>query len=118
MGLRLLLLLDQEANFFGGDYGSDCEASLEFVQLGREYVVGGKRCVEGSDFVKDKISEVAEGEDGLCVTVAEEEGDTDALDEEVERFIHVVGEGDGYFVVWSNRREVWDVMESPRAIEI
>ena len=61
---------------------------------------------------------MAEGEDGLCLTVAEEEGHTDALDEEVERFIHVVGEGDGYFVVWSNRREVWDVMEAPRAIEV
>ena len=52
------------------------------------------------------------------MTVAEEEGDTDALDEEVERFIHVVGEGNGYFVMWSNRREVGDVMEAPRAIEI
>ena len=52
------------------------------------------------------------------MTVAEEEGDTDALDEEGERFIHVVGEGDGYFVVWSNRREVGDVMEASRAVEI
>ena len=61
---------------------------------------------------------MVEGEDGLCLTVAEEEGDADALDEEVERFIHVVGEGDGYLVMWSNRREVGDVMEAPRAIEI
>ncbi len=61
---------------------------------------------------------MAEGEDGLCLTVAKEEGDTDALDEEVEQFIHVVGEGDGYFVVWCNRREVGDVVEAPRAIEI
>ena len=61
---------------------------------------------------------MAEGEDGLCLMVAEEEGDTDALDEDVERFIHVVGEGDGYFVVWCNRREVRDVVEAPRAVEI
>jgi hypothetical protein len=61
---------------------------------------------------------VAEGEDGLCLMIAKEEGDTDALDEEVDRFIHVVGEGDGYFVVWCNRREVGDVAESPRAVKI
>jgi len=61
---------------------------------------------------------VAEGEDGLCLTVAEEEVDTDAFDEEVERFIHVVGEGDGYFVMSCSRREVEDVMEASRAIEI
>ena len=52
------------------------------------------------------------------MTVAEEEGDTDALDEDVERFTHVVSEGDGYFVVWCNRREVGDVMEASRAVEI
>ena len=52
------------------------------------------------------------------MTVAEEEGDTDALDEEGERFIHVVGEGDGYFVMWCSRREVGDVVEASRAVEI
>ena len=61
---------------------------------------------------------MAEGEDGLCLTVAEEEVDTDALDEEVERFIHVVGEGDGYFVMWCSRREVGDVVEASRAVKI
>ncbi len=82
--LRLLLLFGRKANFFGGDEGSDCKASFEFVQLGRELVVGGERCIEGSDLIEDKISKVVEGEDGLCLTVAEEEGDTDVLDEEVE----------------------------------
>ena len=61
---------------------------------------------------------MAEGEDGFCLTVAEEEVDTDAFDEEVERFIHVVGEGDGYFVMRCSGREVGDVMEASRAVEI
>ena len=52
------------------------------------------------------------------MTVAEEEVDTDAFDEEVERFIHVVGEGDEYFVMRYSRREVGDVMEASRAVEI
>ncbi len=60
---------------------------------------GGKCGVEGSDFVKDEVSEVAEGEDGLHLAFAQEEGDTDALNKEVERLIHVVGERDGDFKV-------------------
>ena len=52
------------------------------------------------------------------MTVAEEEVDTDAFDEEVEQFIHVVGEGDGYFVMWCSRKEVGDVVEVSRVIEI
>ncbi len=46
--------------------------------------MGGKRGVEQSDFVEDEISKVAEGEDGLNLAVAQEEGDTDALNKEVE----------------------------------
>ena len=61
---------------------------------------------------------MAEGEDGLYLTVAEEEVDTDAFDEEVERFIHIVGEGNGYFVMWCSRREVGDVVKVSRAVEI
>ncbi len=61
---------------------------------------------------------MAEGEDGLCLMVAKEEVDTDAFDEEVEQFIHVIGEGDRYVVMWCSRREVGDVMEASRAIEI
>ncbi len=61
--------------------------------------MGGKRGVEGSDFIEDEISEVVEGEDGLHLAVAQEEGDTDALNKEVERLIHVVGERDGDFKV-------------------
>ncbi len=46
--------------------------------------MGGKRGVERSDFVEDEISKVAEGEDGLHLAFAQEEGDTGALDKEVE----------------------------------
>ena len=61
--------------------------------------MGGKCGVEGSDFIEDEVSEVAEGVDGLHLAVSQEEGDTDALDKEVERLIHVVGERDGDFKV-------------------
>ncbi len=56
----------------------------ELVQIGREWVVGGKHGVEQSDFIEDEISKVAEGEDGFHLAVAQEEGDTDALDNQVE----------------------------------
>ncbi len=88
-----------ESKLFCGDEGANGEACSELVQIGREWVVGGKRGVEGSDFVEDEVSEVAEGEDGLHLAVAQEEGDTDALDKEVERLINVIGERDGDFKV-------------------
>ncbi len=93
------LLLGGKANFFHGDEGANGKACSELVQIGREWVVGGKRGVEGSDFVEDEVSKVAEGEDGLHLAVAQEEGDTDALNKEVQRLIHVVGERDGDFKV-------------------
>ncbi len=93
------LLLGQKENFFCGDERANGKACSELVQIGREWVVGRKHGVEGSDFVEDEISEVAEGEDGLNLAVAQEEGDTDALDKEVERLIHFVGERDGDFKV-------------------
>ncbi len=46
--------------------------------------MGGKPGVEQSDYVEDEISKVVEGEDGLHLAVAQEEGYTDALDKEVE----------------------------------
>ena len=88
-----------KSKLFCGDEGANGEVCSELVQIGREWVMGGKGGVEGSDFVEDKISEVVEGENGLHLAVAQEESDTDALDEEVERLIHVVGEGDGDFKV-------------------
>jgi hypothetical protein len=54
------------------------------VQIRREWIMGGKQGVEQSDFVEDEISKVVEGEDGLHLAVAQEEGDTDALNKEVE----------------------------------
>ncbi len=70
--------------FFCGDEGTNGKACSELVQIGREWVVGGERGVEGFDFVEDEISEVVEGEDGLHLAVTQEEGDTDALNKEVE----------------------------------
>ncbi len=93
------LLLSGKANFFCGDEGANGEACSELVQIGREWVGGGKWGVEGSDFVEDDVSKVAEGEDGLHLVVAQEEGDTDALDKEVARLIYVIGERDGDFKV-------------------
>jgi hypothetical protein len=103
------LLLGEKPNFFCGDEGTNGKACSELVQIRKEWVVGGKRGVEQSDFVEDEISKVAEGEDGLHLAVAQEEGDTDTLDKEVEWFIHVVNERDGDFKVRCNRREVGDV---------
>ncbi len=71
-------------NFFHGDEGANGEACSELVQIRREWVVGGKCGVDPSDFVEDEISKVAEGEDGLHLAVAQEEGDTDALNKKVE----------------------------------
>ena len=61
--------------------------------------MGGKCGVEGSDFIEDEVSKVVEGENGFHLVVAQEEGDTDALDKEVERLIHVNGERDVDFKV-------------------
>jgi hypothetical protein len=55
------LLLGGKANFFRGDEGANCEACSELVQIGREWVMGWKRGVEGSDFIEDEVSKVAEG---------------------------------------------------------
>jgi hypothetical protein len=69
---------------FRGDEGTNGKACSELVRIGREWNVGGKRGVERSDFFEDEISKVAEGENGLHLAFSQEEGDTDALDKEVE----------------------------------
>ncbi len=78
------LLLCGKPNFFCGDEGTNGKSCSELVQTRREWVVGGERGVEQSDFVEDEIFKVVEGEDDLHLAVAQEESDTDALDEEVE----------------------------------
>jgi hypothetical protein len=78
------LLLGGKPNFFCEDEGTNGKACSELFQIGREWVMGGNCGVEQSNFVEDEISKVAEGEDGLHPAVAQEEGDTYALDKEVE----------------------------------
>ncbi len=78
------LLLGGKPNFFCEDKGTNGKACSELVRIEREWIVGGTRGVEQSDFIEDEISKVAEGEDGLHLAVAQEKGDTDALDKEVE----------------------------------
>jgi hypothetical protein len=80
----VVAVVGRKTDFFCGDEGTNGEACSELVQIRREWVVGGKGGVEQSDFVEDEISEVVEGEDGLHLAVAQEEGDTDAFDKEVE----------------------------------
>jgi len=59
---------------------------------------------------------VAKGKDVVLATFAEEKGDTNALDEEVQRLLHIVGEGKGDTEVAGDGREVGDGVEGAGAI--
>ncbi len=67
--------------------------------------------MEGFNGIEDKVTEVTKGEYDFKLLVTMEEGDTDAFNEELQRFIHVVGEWDGNFEVLGNRRKVGDAVE-------
>jgi len=60
---------------------------------------------------------VAKGKDVVLATFAEEKGDTNALDEEVQRFLHIVGEGKGDTEMVGDGREVGDGVEGAGAIQ-
>jgi hypothetical protein len=77
------LLEGGKPNFFCGDDGTNGESCAEFIQFGGECVVRGKSGVEGSDCLEDEISKVSEGEDCFHLAFSEEEGDTDAFNEEL-----------------------------------
>ena len=60
---------------------------------------------------------MAKGKDVVLATFAEEKGDTNALDEEVQRFLHIVGEGKGDTEMVSGGREVGDGAEGSGAVQ-
>ncbi len=77
------LLEGGKPNFFCGDDGTNGESCAEFIQFGGEWVIRGKSGVEGSDCLEDEISKVSEVEDCFHLVFSEEEGDTDACNEEL-----------------------------------
>ncbi len=58
------------------------------------------------------------GEYVIELSVAKGEGNTDAFNEELERFIYVVGEWDGNFEVFGNRGKVGNIVEVRWAIKM
>jgi len=60
---------------------------------------------------------VAQGKYIVLASLAKEEGNADAFEEEVQRLLHIVDEGKGDTKVFGGRREVGDGVEKTRSIE-
>jgi hypothetical protein len=107
-----------EASLFDSDEIPDIEAGDEFFcQRGGKGMVRRERGVEGFDGLEYLVGEVAECEDVFVSGIAEEEADADAVEEEVERFTHVVDRRDSDAEVGGDGREMGCVAEEVRAVE-
>ena len=107
-----------EASFLDTNQIADIEAGDEFFcQCGGKGMVRRERGVEGFDGLEYLVGEVAEGEDVVVARIAKEKANTDAVEEEVERFAHVVDRWDRDAEVRGDGREMGCVPKEVRAVE-
>jgi hypothetical protein len=115
--LLLHKLLSGKSNLLDRNECAHGKMCLDLGELMRKLIVWRECCIERFNSVEGQVTEVATGEYVIKLLIIKEEGNTDAFEKELERFIHEVGEWDGNFEEFGNRGKVGNIVEVLWAIK-